>query len=74
MPATLNAANEIAVEAFLDNKIQLSDIPKIIESVMNAHDTQDAASLEIVLQTDAWARREAGKISVEKSATVGLDK
>lgn len=59
MPAVLNAANEIVVEAFLDDKIRLSDIPKIIESVMNAHEAQAAASLEIVLETDAWARKEA---------------
>ena len=59
MPATLSAANEIAVEAFLDNKIRLSDIPKIIESVMDEHESQAAASLEIILDTDAWARKQA---------------
>jgi 1-deoxy-D-xylulose-5-phosphate reductoisomerase len=59
MPATLNAANEIAVGAFLDDKIRLSDIPKIIESVMNEHETKTAASLEIILETDDWARRQA---------------
>ncbi len=59
MPAALNAANEIAVEAFLDNKIRLSDIPKIIEDVMNEHESQAAASLEIILETDAWARKQA---------------
>jgi 1-deoxy-D-xylulose-5-phosphate reductoisomerase len=59
MPATLNAANEIAVEAFLDNKIQLSDIPKIIESVMNEHESQTVSSLRIVLETDASARKHA---------------
>ena len=35
MPAVLNAANEIAVKAFLDGKTGLSDVPKIIENVMN---------------------------------------
>jgi 1-deoxy-D-xylulose-5-phosphate reductoisomerase len=59
MPATLNAANEIVVEAFLEGKIQLSDIPKIIESVMNEHESQDASSLEIILETDASARKQA---------------
>jgi 1-deoxy-D-xylulose-5-phosphate reductoisomerase len=59
MPATLSAANEIAVEAFLDGKIRLSDIPKIIESVMDEHESQAAASLEIILDTDAWARKQA---------------
>lgn len=59
MPATMNAANEIAVEAFLDNKIRLSDIPKIIESVMNEHLSQPVSSIEIVLETDASARKQA---------------
>ena len=59
MPATLNAANEIAVQAFLDNKIRLSDIPKIIESVMNEHESQAVSSLEIVIETDALARKQA---------------
>ncbi len=59
MPATLNAANEIAVQAFLDGKIRLSDIPKIIESVMNEHETQKVADLETVLEADKTARKQA---------------
>ncbi len=72
LPAAMNAANEIAVEAFLGDKIRLSDIPKIIEGVMDAHETLAAANLEIVLQTDVWARQFAEKISVEKSVAAGL--
>ncbi len=59
MPTALNAANEIAVSAFLDDKIRLSDIPKIIEAVMNEHESKPAASLEIILETDASARKQA---------------
>lgn len=59
MTTALNAANEIAVAAFLDGKIRLSDIPKIIESIMNEHESKPAANLEIVLETDAWARKQA---------------
>lgn len=59
MPAALNAANEIAVQAFLDNKIRLSDIPRIIESVINKHEARLAVSLEIILETDNWARKQA---------------
>jgi 1-deoxy-D-xylulose-5-phosphate reductoisomerase len=59
MPTALNAANEIAVQAFLDDKIRLSDIPKIIESVMNEHESKPATSLEIILETDASARKQA---------------
>lgn len=68
LPAAMNAANEIAVQAFLDDKIRLSDIPKIIESVMDAHETRAAASLEIVLETDARARKKA-IMMLEKSAS-----
>lgn len=59
LPATLNAANETAVSAFLDGSIRLSDIPKIIESVMDKHETQEANSLEIVLSADREAREKA---------------
>ena len=59
MPAVLNAANEIAVQAFLDNKIKLSDIPLTIESVMNEHEPQSASSLEEILKADEFARNRA---------------
>lgn len=59
MPAALNAANEIAVQAFLDGKIKLSDIPKIIENIIDSHEQTNAASLESVLEADAWARSRA---------------
>jgi 1-deoxy-D-xylulose-5-phosphate reductoisomerase len=68
MPAVLNAANEIAVQAFLDGKIGLSQIPRIIESVMNEHETQAVSSLEVVLETDAWARNRA-IMKLEKTAS-----
>ena len=67
MPAVLNAANEIAVQAFLDEKARLNDIPRVIETVMNEHETRDATSLEIVLETDTWARKRA-IMSLEKTA------
>ncbi len=74
MPATLNAANEIAVQAFLDNKIRLSDIPKIIESVMSEHQSQAVSSLEIVIETDVMARKKAivNLESLEKVAAANL--
>jgi 1-deoxy-D-xylulose-5-phosphate reductoisomerase len=68
MPAVLNAANEISVQAFLDGKIRLSEIPRIIESVMSEHETQTVSSLEIVLETDAWARNRA-IMKLEKTAS-----
>ncbi|MFT3742687.1 MAG: 1-deoxy-D-xylulose-5-phosphate reductoisomerase [Pyrinomonadaceae bacterium] len=59
MPAVLNAANEIAVQAFLDGKIRLSEIAAINEAVMMEHQSRPADSLDIILETDAWARGRA---------------
>jgi 1-deoxy-D-xylulose-5-phosphate reductoisomerase len=56
LPAALNAANEEAVGAFLDGRIRLTDIARIIESVMDTHETRAVESLEIVKQADNWAR------------------
>ncbi len=59
MPAVLNAANEFAVQAFLDGKIRLNDIAKINSAVMDEHESGTASSLETVLAADAWARTRA---------------
>ena len=70
MPAALNAANEIAVQAFLDGRIRLSEIAEINRIVMAEHDVQPADSLEAVLQADAWARSRAiMKLARTASAT-----
>jgi 1-deoxy-D-xylulose-5-phosphate reductoisomerase len=58
-PAVLNAANEIAVDAFLNSLISYQEIPQIIESALDAHVHQEASSLESVMAADAWARAEA---------------
>ncbi len=58
-PAALNAANEIAVEAFLGGRIAFPQIPEIIETVLDAHSTYEASTLEAILQADARARKEA---------------
>lgn len=62
MPAVLNAANELAVQAFLDKKIGFTDIPCIIEEVMSAHDPAGQIDLDSVLQADLWAREKAVEI------------
>jgi len=56
MPAVLNAANEIAVAAFLDERIRFGDIPRLIGAACDAHTPQPAKNLETVLSADAWAR------------------
>jgi 1-deoxy-D-xylulose-5-phosphate reductoisomerase len=56
MPAVLNAANEVAVAAFLDEKIKFGDIPRLIRAACEAHTPQTASSLDAVLAADRWAR------------------
>jgi 1-deoxy-D-xylulose-5-phosphate reductoisomerase len=57
MPAVLNAANEVAVQAFLDNRIPFSGIPRLVNLAMEEHALDPAAELEAILEADAWARR-----------------
>jgi 1-deoxy-D-xylulose-5-phosphate reductoisomerase len=61
LPAAMNAANEEAVRAFLDERIALTAIPNVIEEVMNAHQTQTVRDLEAVLAADRASRVAAGK-------------
>jgi 1-deoxy-D-xylulose-5-phosphate reductoisomerase len=62
MPAVLNAANEIAVDAFLEKKIGFYDIPRIIESAMKSHSVSSADSLESVINADSEAREVAKRL------------
>ena len=59
--ATLNAANEIAVAAFLDERVRFTDIPVIIESVLASAPVEELHTLDAVKQADATARRLAGE-------------
>ena len=63
-PAVLNAANEIAVAAFLDEGLPYLQIPTVVEKVLNAIPTSSANSLELILSIDARAR-EAAKVVVK---------
>ena len=56
MPAVLNAANEVAVAAFLASQIRFGEIPRLISAACAAHEPQPATSLESVLAADQWAR------------------
>jgi 1-deoxy-D-xylulose-5-phosphate reductoisomerase len=62
MPAAMNAANEVAVAAFLERRIGFSDIPRVIETVMERHEPFRASTVEEVEAVDAWARTEAAGI------------
>lgn len=69
LPAAMNAANEEAVRAFIDERISLTDIPRVIEAVMDGHLTQPLDSLDIVLNTDRLARLSAIS-EIEKLANI----
>ena len=58
-PAVLNAANEVAVGAFLDEGLPYLQIPTVVESVLNAIPSVNADSLELILQVDMQARKVA---------------
>lgn len=58
-PAALNAANEIAVQAFLDNKIAFGSIAEVVRQVLDDHLTINANSIDAILKTDQWARERA---------------
>jgi 1-deoxy-D-xylulose-5-phosphate reductoisomerase len=69
-PVVLNAANEIAVEAFLEGKLGFNSIPRVIERTMNAHAVEDVSTLEIVRRADRWARAYARDMARELELTV----
>ena len=59
MPAVLNAANEIAVELFLQEKIRFGELPRMIEATMRAHRVVANPNLQTLLDIDSWARQYA---------------
>ncbi|MCC7211502.1 MAG: 1-deoxy-D-xylulose-5-phosphate reductoisomerase [Candidatus Brocadia sp.] len=59
--ATLNAANEVAVQAFLDGQIKFTEIAVYVEKVINHHHFIKNPCLEEILAADAWARQEMKK-------------
>jgi 1-deoxy-D-xylulose-5-phosphate reductoisomerase len=59
MPAVLNGANEIAVNAFLNNKISFSLIPVIIQNTMKEHKPKYNPNINDILDADYWAREKA---------------
>ncbi len=56
MPAVANAANEIAVGRFLASEIGFTDIPRLVEAAMNAHETAAYETVAELLAADSWAR------------------
>ena len=59
MPAVMNAANEIAVDAFLNHGLRFIEIPQVIHSTMEAHTPREINGLDDALDADRWAREKA---------------
>lgn len=59
LPAVLNAANEVAVEAFVNRKLSFLGITEMVRRTMDAHEVVEHPTLKKILEADAWARREA---------------
>jgi 1-deoxy-D-xylulose-5-phosphate reductoisomerase len=62
LPAVLNAANEVAVSAFLDRKISFPRIWQTVKAVMDQHANVAHPDLDAILRADLWAREEAARI------------
>lgn len=59
LPAVMNAANEVAVESFLQKRISFLGIADLIEAVMKRHKDEKLTTIDRVLQADLWGRQEA---------------
>jgi 1-deoxy-D-xylulose-5-phosphate reductoisomerase len=66
MPAVLNAANEVAVSSFLEERIKFTDIPELVERVMEGHQVKPLVTLDDALRVDQWAREKTKQLIEEK--------
>jgi len=64
--AVFNAANEAAVQEFLAGRIKFGSIVELVENCLDKHDVRTSASLEELLEADAWARKEVAKLVSER--------
>lgn len=67
MPIILNGADEIAVQAFLDNKIAFNDIPSVINETMMSYNSSDCNTFEEILTLNKWSRKKANEIIEQKA-------
>ena len=65
-PAAMNAANEVAVMAFLEGKIPLTRVVEIAQTVVDEHEPASVVSLVLIERADAWARKRASEIIEER--------
>jgi 1-deoxy-D-xylulose-5-phosphate reductoisomerase len=69
LPVVLNAANEVAVGAFLDRKLGFMMIPHVIQMTMEAHTAEPVSTLQAVRRADRWAREHALDVARELELT-----
>ena len=62
MPSVLNAANEVAVDAFLRGMIRFTEIPSVIRETMEGHEVLPDTELAAILEADRWARKKAEEV------------
>jgi 1-deoxy-D-xylulose-5-phosphate reductoisomerase len=67
LPAVLNAANEVAVNAFLEQRIRFTAIAPLISRTMAAHATVADPALEDIIGADRWARETAAELVFSSS-------
>jgi 1-deoxy-D-xylulose-5-phosphate reductoisomerase len=70
LAVVLNAANEVAVAAFLDRRLGFTAIPTVIERTMNAHTAEGVSTVETVRRVDSWGRTYAREMAAELELTV----
>ena len=70
LPVVLNAANEVAVDAFLEGKLGFTAIPRVIEKTMDVHDVESVSAIDVVRRVDRWARGQAADFARALELTV----
>jgi 1-deoxy-D-xylulose-5-phosphate reductoisomerase len=65
-PAVMNAANEVAVMAFLEGKIPLTRIVEIVQTVVDEHEPASVVSIVSIERADGWARMRTAEIIDER--------
>ncbi|HTH50988.1 MAG TPA: 1-deoxy-D-xylulose-5-phosphate reductoisomerase [Pyrinomonadaceae bacterium] len=73
MPTVLNAANEIAVQAFLGGKISIPDVAGTVSAVMKEHISRPATDIQTILAADAEARTAAERVIASRAATAATE-
>ena len=70
LAVVLNAANEVAVAAFLEGRLGRTAIPTVIERTMNAHTVEGVSTVETAWRVDGWAHTYARDMAAELELTV----